>query len=74
MNPMSTLENWQAPCGRLGRAENYQDHDGEVVVTQEMLYSCGCQWIRHEYHDGAVSSRVVRHDGQVLVDELLTAQ
>ena len=26
------------------------------------------------YHDGSVSSKVVRHDGTVLVDELLSAE
>ena len=35
-----------------------------------MFYGCGCKTIRHEYHDGSVSYRVVQHDGTVVVDEL----
>jgi hypothetical protein len=30
--------------------------------------------IDREYHDGSVSRRVVRHDGRVMVDELLSAE
>jgi hypothetical protein len=30
--------------------------------------------VRHEYHDGGVGRTVVRHDGTVLVHELLAAQ
>jgi len=63
----------RAPCGRLANREEYEDHDGEVVVTQGTFYSCGCRCFSHEYHDGTVSRRVVRHDGHVLVDELLAA-
>jgi hypothetical protein len=39
------------------------------VVTREVFYDCGCQSILHEYHDGTVSRRIVRHDGRVLTDE-----
>ena len=73
MNPKGSFDNKPAPCGRLSSGESYEDRDDEVVVTQETLYSCGCQMIQHEYHDGTVSHWVVRHDGHVLVDELLTA-
>jgi hypothetical protein len=44
------------------------------VVTQETFYACGCQSIQHEYHDGSVSRKVVRHDGKLLVDEMLSAE
>ena len=74
MNANGTFKAKQAPCGRLVDGEHYEDHDDEVVVTQETLYACGCQSIQHEYHDGAVSRRVVRHDGHILVDELLAAE
>jgi hypothetical protein len=30
--------------------------------------------VHHEYHDGSVSRRIVRHDGHVLMDELLSAE
>jgi hypothetical protein len=66
----------QAPCGQIVNGESYQDQDQdeEVLVTDERDYACGCRTIRHEYHDGSVSSRVVRHDGTILVDELLSAE
>jgi len=68
------LENVQAPCGRTVDGERYADQDDEILVTVERDYTCGCRTIRHEYHDGSVASRVVHHDGRVLVDELLVAE
>ena len=53
---------------------DYRDNDDEVIVTHEVDYACGCRTINHEYHDGSVSRKVVRHDGHVLVDELLCAE
>jgi hypothetical protein len=64
----------QAPCGRLVDGETYQDRDEETVLTLEVDYACGCRTVHHEYHDGSVSRRVVRHDGHVLVDELFSAE
>jgi hypothetical protein len=64
----------QAPCGRVVDGETYYDRDGDTVLTQELDYACGCRTIRHEYHDGSVSQKVIRHDGTVLVDELLSAE
>jgi hypothetical protein len=74
MVPMSSLKDQQAPCGRIVDGEHYQDKDEEVLVTDEVLYACGCQSIRHEYHDGSVSRKVVHHNGSVLVDELLGSE
>jgi hypothetical protein len=64
----------QAPCGQIVDGETHEDQDEQVMVTERLDYACGCRTIRHEYHDGSVSSRVVRHDGTVLVDELLSAE
>jgi membrane-bound inhibitor of C-type lysozyme len=64
----------QAPCGRIVDGETYEDRDDETVLTQEVDYACGCRTIRHEYHDGSVSQTVIRHDGTVLVDEMLSAE
>ena len=64
----------KAPCGRIVDGESYRDQDEEVLVTEELDYACGCRIIRHEYHDGSVSSKVVRHDGKVVVDELQSAE
>ena len=74
MNANGSFKGQQAPCGRIVDGDSYEDHDDEVVVTQETLYSCGCKSIQHEYHDGSVSRQIVRHDGHVLVDELLSAE
>ena len=74
MNSNGSVEGQKAPCGRIGNAERYDDRDDELLVTEETFYECGCQSIRHEYHDGSVSTKVVRHDGHVLVDELLSAE
>ena len=63
-----------APCGRVVDGESHQDRDEQTVLTQELDYACGCRSIRHEYHDGSVSRKIVRHDGTVLVDELLSAE
>jgi len=70
----SSFKGQQAPCGRIVDGATYQDRDGDTVLTQERDYDCGCRSIRHEYHDGSVSEKVVRHDGTVLVDELLSAE
>jgi hypothetical protein len=70
----STFTSQQAPCGQIVDGERFQDADEEVLVTQELDYACGCRTVRHEYHDGCVSQKVTRHDGTVLVDELLSAE
>jgi membrane-bound inhibitor of C-type lysozyme len=70
----STFRSQLAPCGQIVDGESYADQDEEVVVTQELDYQCGCRTISHEYHDGSVSRKVVRHDGTVLVDELDSAE
>ena len=74
MTCASTFKGQQAPCGQIVDGQNYQDRDEEALVTDELDYACGCRTIRHEYHDGSVSRKVVRHDGKVLVDELISAE
>jgi hypothetical protein len=59
----------KAPCGRVVDGEHYEDRDDEVLVSDNFYFTCGCRVIQHEYHDGSVSRKVVRHDGRVLVDE-----
>jgi len=62
----------KAPCGQVVDGERFQDEDQEegCLVSDEAFYACGCQSIRHEYHDGTVALKITRHDGRVLVDEL----
>jgi hypothetical protein len=64
----------RAPCGRIVDGERYEDHDDDVVITEEVDFKCGCRSIRHGYHDGSVSQKIVRHDGKSLVDEMLSAE
>ena len=74
MNPNGSFKGQTAPCGRLADSEHYEDHDDDCVVTRGVEFACGCRSLQHEYHDGSVSRRVVRHDGRVMVDELLSAE
>ena len=62
----------KAPCGRFVDGERIQDQDRNerCLVTDEAFYACGCVSERHEYHDGAVAVKIVRHDGHILIDEL----
>ena len=63
-----------APCGRMVAGECFEDRDDEALVTYERDFACGCRSISHEYHDGSIAQRTIRHDGVVLVDELLAAE
>lgn len=69
-----SFRNLQAPCGRIVGGQTFEDHDEETQLTEELDYECGCRSIRHAYHDGSVSHRLIRHDGTVLLDELLSAE
>lgn len=64
----------EAPCGRIGDGEIFEDADEQAVLTREVDFDCGCRAIRHEYHDGSVAEKVVHHNGTVLVDTLLSAE
>jgi hypothetical protein len=68
------FHNQHAPCGLIADGERLQDRDEECLLTDDLSYDCGCRSTSHEYHDGAVSRTVVRHDGAVLVDELLAGE
>lgn len=74
MDASGSFKNQTAPCGRIVDGENFRDEDPDVVVTLEIEFACGCRSIQHEYHDGSVSRTVTRHDGRVLVDELIAAE
>ncbi len=66
----TSFKSEKAPCGRIVDGEHYQEQDEESLVTDNWYYACGCRSIRHDYHDGSICLKVVRHDGKVLVDEL----
>ena len=61
----------KAPCGQLEDGQRIRDEDDDCLLSDERSYECGCRTVRHEYHDGSFSSRVVRHDGTIVLDELI---
>ena len=48
----------------------YTDRDDDGMVVEHLHYACGCQ----DFHDGSVHTRVVHHNGRVLVDEELRGE
>jgi hypothetical protein len=74
MKASSTFRDQPTPCRQLRDGERYEDRDGATLLTQLVLFSCGCRIVRNEYHDGSVGRTVVRHDGTALGHELLAAQ
>lgn len=74
MNASSTFRDLPTPCRRRRGGERYEDRDGPTLLTELVLFACGCRIVRHEYYDGCIGRTVVRHDGTVLVNELLAGQ
>ena len=58
-----------APCGHVGDGRRHQENDDAGLLIDDRFYACGCRVIRHEYHDGSVRIKTIRHDGKVLADE-----
>jgi hypothetical protein len=58
-----------APCGRLVEGDRSREGDADGLVIDSVTYACGCRRTHHEFHDGSVRVRTVRHDGKVLGDE-----
>jgi hypothetical protein len=61
----------RAPCGQTVGGDHLLDRDEQCLLSDELFYACGCRTLQHEFHDGSVSRKVIRHDGKVLVDELI---
>jgi hypothetical protein len=59
----------RAPCGKLVDGDRLQEGDGDGLAFDDLIYACGCRRIRHEFHDGSIRIRTVRHDGKVIMDE-----
>lgn len=71
----SGFQGRQAPCGQIVAVESHEDlDDDDVQVTEALSYACGCRSIRHEYHDGSMSRKIIHHNGKVLVDEFVSAE
>ena len=69
--PTSRFTEQQAPCGEVHDGEVLESEDAEGLATEQRRYSCGCQWLRQEYHDGSVYHRIVDHRGNVLEDQII---
>jgi hypothetical protein len=65
----SRFSGQRAPCGRRRDGEHLEYRDEQGLVTDEMLFVCGCKTIRAEYHDGSFEHAVVRHDGRKVKHE-----
>ena len=48
-----------------------ESEDAQGLTIDERRYSCGCLWLRQEYHDGSVYHRIVDHHGKVLEDQII---
>lgn len=59
----------RAPCGKLVDGHRHREDDAAGLIIDDLHYACGCQRIRHEFHDGSVRVKIIRHDGKVLKDE-----
>jgi hypothetical protein len=59
----------RAPCGKVVEGERHREGDAEGLAFDDLVYACGCRRIRHEFHDGSIRIRTVRHDGKVIMDE-----
>jgi hypothetical protein len=59
----------QAPCGKTVDGDHYRDNDDDGLLIRDEFFTCGCRITRHEYHDGSVHIRAIRHDGKVVADE-----
>jgi hypothetical protein len=66
-----SFQHEQAPCGRVVDCQCHDDRDDEGLIIHDLFYACGCRSMRHEYHDGSLSRKIVHHNGHVLVDELI---
>jgi hypothetical protein len=59
----------RAPCGKFRDGVRHRELDGFGLIISDVTYDCGCRRMHHEFHDGSMSIRTVRHDGRVLSDE-----
>ena len=59
----------RAPCGKHVSGSRYHEDDGSGMQCDDINYSCGCRSILHQFHDGSCRTRVIRHDGRVLLNQ-----
>jgi hypothetical protein len=59
----------RAPCGKTVGGSRHHESDDDGLAYNVVTYSCGCQHTQHQFHDGTFRTRVIRHDGRVLLNE-----
>jgi hypothetical protein len=59
----------RAPCGKRVGGSRHRESDDDGFAYNDVIYSCGCRHISHQFHDGSIRIRIVRHDGRVLLNE-----
>ena len=76
MNASSSFMDGSTPCRRRRGGERYEDRDGATLLTQLVVFSCGCRIVRHEYHDAlrALFAEVGGVESAALVTDTLTGQ
>ncbi len=62
--------NERAPCGKRVSGSRHHEGDASGMVFDDVMYTCGCRTFSHQFHDGSVRTRVIRHDGRVLSNQL----
>ena len=60
----------RAPCGRRVSGHRHREDDESGMVFDDVNYDCGCRTTSHQFHDGSIRSRIILHDGRVLLNEL----
>jgi hypothetical protein len=60
----------RAPCGKRVNGHRYHEDDDSGIVCNDVVYDCGCRETVHEFHDGSCRTRIVRHDGRMLLNQL----
>ncbi|WP_129666436.1 hypothetical protein [Phytoactinopolyspora endophytica] len=52
--------------------EHSESRDNQGLVSDQMLFDCGCKKSREEYHDGSIEETTVKHDGKLLSHETIS--
>jgi hypothetical protein len=60
----------RAPCGKRVDGHRYHEEDGSGMVCNDVVYTCGCRETVREFHDGSCRTRIVRHVGRMLLNQL----
>jgi hypothetical protein len=71
---ISRFEATLAPCGQRRGGERSVSEDLQGLVTEEVVFTCGCRSTREEFHDGSVHRMIVDHHDRVLMDEELRGE